>query len=161
MKALILIAVVTLLFACQENKDNADVTKKDILVSAIDHEMGCENCGMNLKKYISTCHAVKMENGDSHFYCSINCSTIGLEELKEEADEVYAVDYNSTKFVNAKTAHYVIGSGLKGTMTQISKFAFENMEDAEEFSKTFKGKEIVGYDRAVEMSKEEIEGRKK
>jgi nitrous oxide reductase accessory protein NosL len=161
MKTILLIVALALLFACQESKDNSESLNKNIAVSSITHEMGCENCGMNLRKFIATNYAVKMNNGDSHFYCSINCSTIGLEELKDEADEVYAIDYNTTKFVNAKTAHYVIGSGLKGTMTQISKFTFENMEDAEEFSKTFKGKEIVGYDRAVEMSKEEIEGRKK
>jgi nitrous oxide reductase accessory protein NosL len=161
MKTLFLIIIAALLFACQESKENTELTKKSISVDSITHEMGCENCGMNLKKFISTNHALKMKNGDTHFYCSINCSTIALEELKNETEAVHAIDYNSTKFVNAETAHYVIGSSLKGTMTQISKFTFENLDDAEEFSKTFNGKEIVNYDRAVEMSKEEIAGRKK
>ncbi|NOG97215.1 MAG: hypothetical protein HND52_04480 [Ignavibacteriae bacterium] len=161
MKTLFLIIIASLLFACQESKENTELTKKSISVDSITHEMGCENCGMNLKKFISTNHALKMKNGDTHFYCSINCSTIGIDEMKEEAEAVYAIDYNSTKFVNAETAHYVVGSSLKGTMTRISKFTFENLDDAEEFSKTFNGKEIVNYDRAVEMSKEEIAGRKK
>jgi nitrous oxide reductase accessory protein NosL len=157
---IIFIAAMTLLFACQENKDNTGYAENNISVSSITYEMGCENCGMNLKKFISTNHAVKMNNNDAHFYCSINCSTIGLEGLKGKAEAVYAVDYNSTKFINAEKAHYVIGSTLRGTMTNVSKFTFESLDDAEEFSKTFKGKEIVGYDRAVEMTKIEINERK-
>ena len=161
MKAILLIAALALLFACQDSKDNSESLNKNIAVSSITHEMSCENCGMNLRKFIATNHAVKLKNGDSHFYCSINCSTIGLDELKDEADEVYAIDYNTTKFVNAEKSYYVIGSSLKGTMTQVSKFTFENLDDAEEFNNTFNGKEIVNYERAVEMSKEEIENRKK
>ena len=155
----LIIIFLIFLISCNSNEDN--YSKLPIKITSITYEMGCENCGMNLKKFISTNHAIKMKNGNSHFYCSINCSTIGLDEFKDKTDAVYAVDYNSTKFVNAETAHYVIGSSLKGTMTRVSKFTFENLDDAEEFSKTFNGKEIVNYERAVAMSKKEIEGRKK
>ena len=121
----------------------------------------CENCGMNLKKFISTNHVVKMKNGDTHFYCSINCSTDKMNELGNEADSVFAINYNSTKFIYVGNAYYVIGSSLRGTMTNVSKFSFENLDDAEEFSKNYNGKEIVNYQTAFDMSAEEIKNRKK
>jgi len=161
MKKIALLVLVLVIFACEEKLDDKRLSvKKEIKVESITSEMGCENCGMNLKKFISTSHAVKMKNGDSHFYCSINCSTIAWEALKENAESVFAIDYGLTKYFPVKEVHYVIGCNLRGTMTKISKFAFTNLDKAESFKSTFSGKEIVNYDGAFDMSMEEITSRK-
>lgn len=149
------------ILGCGEKKEEQISQNRIIAVSAITSDMGCENCGMNLKKIVSTNHAVKMKDGKSHFFCSINCSTVALDSLRTDTDSIFAVDFNSTKFVYAQEAFYAIGSSLKGTMTSISKFTFGNIDDAQTFSKTFEGKEIVDYQTAFSMSKEEILSRRK
>ena len=162
MKTITLVILMLAILACGEKQDDKYLSvKKEIKVESINSEMGCENCGMNLKKFISTSHAVKMKNGDSHFYCSINCSTVAWETLKENAESVFAIDYGLTKYFPVKEMHYVIGCNLRGTMTKISKFAFIEMEKAENFNSTFSGKEVVNYDQAFNMSLEEIVSRKK
>jgi len=158
LKNLFLLFAFLLILGCGEKTEEKN---RIIAVSAITSDMGCENCGMNLKKFINTNHAVKMKAGQSHFFCSINCSTNAWDSLSTGADSIFAVDFNSTKFVNVQEAHYVIGSSLRGTMTSISKFAFGSIDDAQSFSKTFGGKEIADYQTAFRMSKEEIQSRRK
>ena len=116
---------------------------------------------MNLKKFISTNHAVKMNDGSSHFFCSINCSTDAWDSLATNVDSIFAVDFKLRKFVYAPDAYYVIGSSLRGTMTSVSKFTFGSIENAQNFSLKFEGKEIVDYKTAFEMSKKEIMNRRK
>lgn len=162
MKTICLFIVLIAMVSCSDKSaENEKQSQKEINVTSITGEMGCENCGMNLKKYISTSHALKMNNGASHFYCSINCSTVALEDLKDGVNEVFAIDYNSTKYILAENGYYSIGTNQRGTMTKISKFAFENLEDAENFKITFDGQEIVDYKKAMEMSQEEIANRTK
>lgn len=158
---LILLISIWGIIACNGKVTDDHILKKEISASSITSDIGCENCGMNLKKFISTSHAVRMNNGDSHFYCSINCSSVAFEELKENAKSVFAIDYGLTKYFPIEEMHYVIGSSLPGTMTKISKFAFINKEKAENFKSTFSGKEIVSYTEALNMSFEEINSRKK
>lgn len=162
MKKIFLLIIVLGIFACGENSDSKNNSfKKEIKIESITSEMGCENCGMSLKKFISTSHAVKMKNGDSHFYCSINCSTDVWETLKDNAEIVFAMDYGQTKYISVEEMHYVIGSNLQGTMTKISKFAFVSLDKAESFKLTFSGSKVVDYIDAFKMSKEEIISRKK
>jgi nitrous oxide reductase accessory protein NosL len=149
------------LIACQEKLQNLDQPKKEISVTSISGDMGCENCGMNLKKFISTSHAFEMEDGESHFFCSINCSTIALEEATPKVKTVYGIDYGLTKYFPVQNLHYVIGSSLNGIMTKISKIAFNDPEKAENFKSTFSGENIISYEEAYNMSLEEIKSRKK
>ena len=162
MKNMAFLILIFGIIACGEKHEDKKLSvKKEINVESITGEMNCENCRMNLKKFISTSHAVKLKNGDSHFYCSINCSTIAGGKLKDNVETVYAIDYGQTKYFPANEMYYVIGSSLRGTMTQISKFAFIDSSKAESFNTTFSGKEVVGYDEAFNMSVEEILNRKK
>ena len=162
MKTSIFILLTFILLACGNKNENMEISdSNEIKVESINDEMGCENCGMNLMKFISTSHALKMDNGESHFYCSINCSSIALQEIKGNVISVYGIDYSQTKYYPVNQLHYVIGSSLNGTMTQVSKFAFAEIDKANIFLSTFSGKEIVKYDDALKMSLEEIESRKK
>jgi nitrous oxide reductase accessory protein NosL len=155
-KHIIYIAAAILILGCGDKSEKESDSSRAVAVSAITSDMGCENCGMNLKKFISTGHAIKMKDNSSHFFCSINCSTVAWDSLGAGADSVFAVDFNSTVFVYAPEAHYVIGSSLRGTMTSVSKFTFGSLDDAESFRQTFDGKEIVDYQTAFDLSKVEI-----
>jgi len=148
-----------LLFACQKKSSDYGSLHKEISVSSITGEMGCENCKMNLKKFIATSHALKLVNGDSHYYCSINCSTEALKTYEKDLQSVYAIDYGMTKYFPVEDIYYVVGSKLKGTMTKISKFAFHDLEKAISFKSTFSGKEVVKYSDVLKMSLEEINSR--
>ena len=160
MKSLLLLSFF-LFVACQEKTEIQSTRNSKISVSSINGEMGCENCKMNIKKFISTSHAIKTKNDESYFYCSINCSTVASEEIKDNIKEVYAIDYGLTKYFPVEKMYYVIGSNLKGTMTKISKFAFSDKNKAENFMDTFEGKEIVDFSKAYDMSLQEIMNRTK
>jgi nitrous oxide reductase accessory protein NosL len=161
MKIFIYIIITVILIGCGGKADEESNEKRSIAVSEITSDMGCENCGMNLKKFISTSHALKMKDGSSHFFCSINCSTDAWDSLGGNVDSVFAVDFSNTQYVYAPGAYYVVGSSLKGTMTSVSKFTFGSRSDAESFRDTYRGKEIVDYKTAFEMSMEEIRNRRK
>lgn len=159
MKILFLLFIV-LLTSCSNNSQNDDNNNNlEIKVKSITSTMDCENCGMNLKKFISTSHAIKLKNDESHFYCSINCSSIALDKFGEDAKTVYGIDYGLTKYFPVENLSYVIGANFKGTMTKVSKFAFKDVEKAKSFQETFDGKNIVLYDEAYQRSKEEIKSR--
>ena len=160
MKILILILALSILTACDSNSQDQK-SDKPISVDAISSEMGCENCNMNLKKFIATGHAIKLKNEESHYYCSINCSSIANEHFGENVKTIYGIDYGLTKYFPVDQLNYVIGSKLRGTMTRVSKFAFSDEEKAQSFMQTFEGKQIVGYEEAHDMSMEEIASRKK
>lgn len=161
MKNLILLLVSLLLFSCGNNSKENEIIQKNINVASITSKMGCENCGMNLKKFIATSHAIKLNNDESHFYCSINCSSIALDGFGENSKTVYGIDYGLTKYYPVENLNYVIGANLKGTMTKVSKFAFKDVEKAKSFQETFDGENILLYDEVYKMSKEEIASRSK
>ncbi len=96
-----------------------------------------------------------------HFYYSINCSSIALDNYSKQVKDIFRIDYGLTKYYNVNDLYYVIGTNLRGTMTSISKFAFSDIEKAKSFKETFEGKQIVGYKDAYKMSIEEIKSRKK
>jgi len=158
MKKLLLLLIFAII-GCQEKSQEKSSNMQEISVSSISGDMGCKNCGMNLKKFISTSHVIKTINNESHYFCSINCSTVASDKIKDNIKSIYAIDYGLTKYFPVEKMHYVVGSTLKGTMTSISKFAFADRNKAENFMNTFNGKEIVGYSKAFDMSLQEIQSR--
>jgi len=115
----------------------------------------CPICGMNLKSYYKTNHAVKLKNGDYKQYCSIRCLTFDYESIKNNLDKVLVVDVASDKFIDAEKAYYVVGSKVPGTMSAVSKLAFEKKEDAEKFAKEYGG-EIKRYDETFKIAMESL-----
>ena len=96
------------------------------LIQTGDQKYSCPNCGMHLVKFYKTSHT-----HEDHQYCSIHClyeATGG----KIPAD-AKVVDVTSLKLIDASTASYVLGSRVKGTMTQISGYAFASDQDASAF----------------------------
>ena len=101
-------------------------------------KMYCPACGMTLPMWYKTNHAAT-HNGHTKQYCSIHC--VAEENIKNNANlkDIKVVDVKSLKFIDAKDAYYVVGSKKKGTMSMVSKYAFANKSDAQEFVKKFGG----------------------
>lgn len=119
-------------------------------------KMYCPNCGMFLPKFYRTGHAVRLKDGTARQYCSIYCLVEEMEftELrgkKNTIDQVMVVDNESLKFIDAKQAHYVVGSSKSGTMTTTSKYAFKDKAAAEKFAKE-NGGSVTGFDGAYEAA---------
>lgn len=104
----------------------------------------CLNCGMNLVKFYKTSHV-----HTNHQYCSLHCLYGATQG--EVPKDVKVVDANTLKLIDAKDAHYVVGSEVKGTMTFNSKYAFGNLEDAKKFKNKYGGK-IVNFEEAYAIA---------
>jgi copper chaperone NosL len=93
----------------------------------------CPNCGMVLKEWAHTNHEFTNPEG-SFRTCSIHCVTDMSQKSVTQAKEVrVALHLQPEKMIPAETAVYVIGSKDPGTMTQVSKLAFESKDAAEKF----------------------------
>ncbi len=112
----------------------------------------CANCGMDLVKFYKTSHAAKVD-GKQEQFCSIHCLAKTILSGKKVSD-IKVVDAKSLEWIDAKKAYYVVGSKVKGTMSRVSKYAFENLSDAKEFQH-LKGGKIVSFEAALQMAEKE------
>ena len=115
----------------------------------------CPICGMKLKNFYKTTHASVDKNGEKKHYCSMRCLIVDNNKSGANLDEAMVVDSKSEKIINAKTAFYVVGSDVAGTMSATSKLAFSDKNDALEFIKTHGG-ELKSYDDALKIAKESL-----
>lgn len=109
-------------------------------------KMFCPTCGMTLPMFYKTNHAAH-SHGKTEQYCSIHCLTEEISKNKKDLKDIKVVDVITLKFVDAKSATYVVGSSKKGTMSMVSKYAFADKGEAEKFAKEFGG-EITDFDGA-------------
>lgn len=124
-----------------------------ILVQEGSDRESCGRCGMNLVKFYKTSHSA-IHNGVKHQYCSMHCL---LDHLADgiNLDDPQVVDVNSLKFIDIREAHYVVGSNMRGTMTQISKYAFSTEGYARDFQDKYGG-EIMDFYKALEIAKSDF-----
>ena len=120
-------------------------------VDDITDNMLCESCEKPLIKNISTIHIAKMENGDIHKYCSLNCLAKDWNTLENNAEDVLVMDAKFKRFFPAKDAHYVIRDTFGKSKKQITAYAYENAEYAQRFMKDFWGREIVYFKDAIKI----------
>lgn len=116
----------------------------------------CPNCGMHLVKYYKTSHAVTFKDGTSRQFCSLHClvdeSEMGfLRDKKEKITQILVADVDSLKMIDAKSAFYVVGSKIKGTMSGNGQYAFATKVGAETFMAQNGGK-IISFDEAYTLS---------
>jgi len=116
----------------------------------------CSVCGMSLKEYYKTNHAVKLKDNTYKQYCSLNCLAFDYNNIKNNISELLVVDTAKEKFINAYTAFYLLGSKIPGTMSKVSKIAFKDKKDAEKF-KTQYGGEIVSFKQAFDLTKKSLD----
>lgn len=137
---------------------------KAVLLEKGEYNNSCSICGMHLPTFYKTNHALIFNDGKALQFCSIHCLVETIEyrlskEEKASITEIKAVDALSAEMIDAKTAHYVIGSKKPGTMSMVSKYAFKEKADAEAFVKEFGG-DVTDFDHAYAKSKEDFASRK-
>lgn len=113
------------------------------------NKLYCPTCGMTLPMFYKTNHVATHE-GKTKQYCSIHCLA-----GQKDAKDIKVVDTKSLKFINASTAHYVVGSDKKGTMSMISKYAFATQAEADTFAKANGGK-VTDFNGALEVAKKDF-----
>lgn len=95
-----------------------------LLVQKGDEKHWCPVCGMSLKMFYKTSHTSKLKNSTPRQYCSMRCLVSDMQEYGIKDDSIKVVDANTQKLIDAKSAYYVLGSKIKGTMSKVSKLAF-------------------------------------
>ena len=111
-------------------------------------KMFCPECGMTLPMFYKTNHVATVD-GKVKQFCSLHC--LVEEGLNHKLQDIKVVDVKSLKFIDVKSATYVVGSSIKGTMTMKSKYAFANKKDADKFAKKFGGK-VMNFDKAYAIA---------
>ena len=108
----------------------------------------CPICGMSLKKFYKTSHAIEKKQ-----FCSLRCLAVDVGSISSK--DIKVIDAKTEKFIDAKTAFYVVESEITGTMSKVSKLAFANEKDAKAFVEEYDGK-IVDFQKAFEMAKNSL-----
>ena len=131
-----------------------------VLLQKGENRMFCNTCRMSLPPFYKTNHALKLKNGEVRQYCSLYCLVDMLHRHQSNntplvPDEILVVDAENLTFTNAKTAFYVIGSRIRGTMSSKSKYAFADKEDANAFVEK-QGGQIVNFAEALKTAEEDF-----
>jgi NosL protein/cbb3-type cytochrome c oxidase subunit III len=116
-----------------------------------DKQKYCPLCSMNLKMFWKTSHWLTFADGTKTGYCSIHCAAIVYKKRTNEIDHWEVVDYDTGKLFDARAAYFLIGSDLPGTMTPVSKLAFNMRPAAEKYQKEHGGK-IGNFNDALERA---------
>jgi len=127
-------------------------TREAQLIQSGPEKMWCAVCGMNLKMFYKTSHAVVLKDGTKKQYCSIRCLAADWKSISDKIDKILVVDADTEKLIDATKAYYVVGSKVKGTMSMTSKIAFGSLEEAKAFQKAYGG-EIVDFKTALKRAK--------
>ncbi|NPA59029.1 MAG: hypothetical protein GXO30_00970, partial [Epsilonproteobacteria bacterium] len=130
-------------------------TLKPQLLQTSNEKFWCPVCGMNLKMFYKTSYVAKLQNSTIRQYCSLRCLVVDMQEYGIDEKSIKVVDVHTQKLIDASSAYFVVGSKVKGTMSKVSKLAFENKLDAVLFVKKFGGK-IVGFNEALKLAKESL-----
>jgi nitrous oxide reductase accessory protein NosL len=108
----------------------------------------CPLCGMNLKMYHQTSNRLTFSDRTESQTCSIFCAAQIYEKRAAEMDRWEVVDYETKGWIDARKAHWLIGSDIPGVMTAISKVAFLTREDIQRYQKKHGG--VIGtFDDAL------------
>ena len=148
------IGVMGLLFLLAVSNLNAGsfskkATVEPVLVNQGEHKNSCVKCGMKLTMFYKTSHIATFADGTQKQYCSIAC--LGSDMKKDKVTAVEVVDAHTQKVIDAKSAHYVIDSDVKGTMSKRSKLAFDSNQDASSFIKDHGGK-LINFEQALKAA---------
>lgn len=129
-----------------------------ILLQQGDAKAFCPVCGMHLQMFYKTSHAATFDDATVKQYCSMHCLVEDLEinAHKAHVKSVEVVDLASLKFIDARTAHYVVGSRIEGTMTSKSKYAFATTSEARQFADANGGK-MHTYAKAYQSALNDFE----
>ena len=108
-------------------------------VKAKEEPRWCPLCGMSLKMYHQTNNRLTLLDGTKVQTCSIFCAAQVYEKKPTEVDRWEVVDYETKGWIDARNAHWLVGSDIPGVMTAISKIAFSKLDGAQKYQKDHGG----------------------
>jgi mono/diheme cytochrome c family protein len=114
----------------------------------------CPLCSMNLEMYRKTNHWLTFSDGTKTGYCSIHCAAIVYNQRASEIDHWDVANYDTGELFDARAAYFLVGSDLPGTMTPVSKLAFNFRNVALKYQEEHGGK-LVSFEEALKLA---IEG---
>ena len=150
-----LVMLLGLLFNLQADGFSKVAEGNPHLIQDGSQKMWCPVCGMNLKRFYKTSHAVILKDGKKKQYCSIRCLVADWPIIKDKIKEILVVDAKTGELIDVKSAYYVVGSKVQGTMSMVSKIAFAKEDDAKAFQQKFGGK-IADFNRVFKMASESL-----
>ena len=112
----------------------------------------CPICGMSLKQFYKTSHGVVLKDGTMKQYCSIRCLAADWSSIESQVKKIVVTDVKTEKLIDVKSAFYVVGSKVPGTMSMVSKLAFSSEADAKAFAKD-NGGDVMNFDAAFAKAK--------
>ena len=115
----------------------------------------CPVCGMLVSKYPNWVAVVKYRDGHAHFFDGAKDMFKYLHDLpkyapghrKENIAGIHVTEFYGLNKIDARKAHYVIGSDVLGPMGH-EFVPLETRTDAEEFLKDHKGRQILTFEQA-------------
>ena len=126
-------------------------TNMPILTQEGNSKHWCAICGMKIGMFYKTSHAAELKDNTKRQYCSIRCLSVDNKNNKIKTNSIQVVDAKTEKIIDAKTATYLVGSKIQGTMSKVSKIGFALKKDAQEFQKNYGGK-ILDFNKTFEMA---------
>ncbi len=108
-------------------------------IDAKEEPRWCPLCGMNLKMYHQTSNRVTFSDGTKVQTCSIFCAAQFYEKRPTEIDRWEVVDYETKGWIDAKKAHWLVGSDIPGVMTAVGKIAFLSLNEAKKYQQKHGG----------------------
>ena len=121
----------------------------------INDHRSCVNCGMDRKAYGYSRMLIQYEDGSALGVCSLHCAVVELDaDPGHKVKTLLVADRDTRTLINAEQAHWVMGGGKRGVMTQQPKWAFQSKNGAEAFIKTNGGK-LVTWAEALAAAREE------
>ena len=111
----------------------------------------CAVCGMFVQKYHNWVSTIVFKDGSQVFFDGpkdLFRYLLDLEKYKAQErtiSGVFVTDYYRVRFIDATTAHFVLGSDVMGPMGG-ELIPLEKREEAETFAQDHGGREILGFD---------------
>lgn len=126
-----------------------------VILQTGEQKHSCPECGMKLPMFYKTNHAAT-SNGTVKQYCSIHCLVEDKSIHKNDVTDMKVVAVDTLKFIPVEEATYVVGSDVRGTMSGLSKYAFEGRMSARRFAMEHQGK-IMSFDEAYAYALKDFE----
>jgi nitrous oxide reductase accessory protein NosL len=116
----------------------------------------CKYCGMDRAKFAHSRILIQYQDGSTEGACSLHCAAIEFALNIDKTPSLIKVgDYNTRNLIDAEKAYWVIGGNKMGVMTKRAKWAFENKEDAEKFTRE-NGGELTKFEQAIQAAYQDM-----
>jgi nitrous oxide reductase accessory protein NosL len=128
----------------------------DLLLVQDKDKLWCPVTGLSIRKNYTTSYIAKLKaNGRNRQYSSLFALAKDMLEYEIDKKSIKVFDQIEQKYVDAKSAYFIIESSKKGTLSRVSKFAFSSKKEAEEFQNRYSGR-LVDFNEALAVAKKTV-----